>query len=114
MWLTSSLSSIGTHLRRGWKSANANRAGRIAIGIVKWAVGIVGGLWLVYIVVANAALRSQWARNTANANPQTLQAGFSSAWTILPGVVHMSKVTGFGQFTGLQYKGQIDHAYPVA
>ncbi len=103
------ISALSARARRVWKNANAKKAPRVAIRIAKWSFGIVGGLWLLYIVAANAALRSQWARNKANADPQTLQVEYASAWTLIPGIVHMSKVTGFGQFTGLQYKGEIDH-----
>ena len=68
----------------------------------------IAALWLIYVVVVNAVLASQWARTKVNGKPQILQAEYSSAYTLFPGVFHMRNVSGWGQFTGLEYQGQID------
>ncbi|HEY1957891.1 MAG TPA: hypothetical protein VGH28_19860 [Polyangiaceae bacterium] len=71
-------------------------------------VGTVAALWLIYLVVVNAALASHWARHKVNGKPQVLQAEYSSAYSIVPGVFHMRHVSGWGQFTNFEYQGQID------
>jgi len=95
--------------RRRWKVLNARRGWHVAIRAAEIVLGTIAALWLVYVIVANAVLASHWTKTKVNGKPQILQADYASAWTLIPGVFHMTKVSGWGQFTGLEYQGQIDH-----
>ncbi len=88
---------------------NEKKGWHVAIRIAQGVVGTIAALWLIYLVVVNAVLASHWAKTKVNGKPQILQAEYSSAYTILPGVFHLKNVSGWGQFTGLEYQGQIDH-----
>jgi hypothetical protein len=102
-------SSALLRLRRRWKVVHEKKGWHVAIRIAQVALGTIAALWLIYVVGVNAVLASQWAKNKVNGKPQVLQADYASAYTILPGVFHLKKVSGWGQFTGLEYQGQIDH-----
>jgi hypothetical protein len=102
-------SSALPRMRRRWKVVHQKKPLHIAIRVAQSVLGTIAALWLIYVIGANAVLASHWARTKVNGKPQVLQADYSSAWTILPGVFHLKNVSGWGQFTGLEYQGQIDH-----
>ena len=95
-------------MRKRWKIVHQKKPLHIAIRIVQAILGTIAALWLIYVVGANAVLASHWAKTKVNGKPQILQADYSSAYTILPGIFQMRNVRGWGQFTGLEYQGQID------
>lgn len=88
---------------------NQKKGWHVAIRAVEIVIGAIASLWLIYVIGVNAVLASHWAKTKVNGKPQILQADYSSAYTILPGVFHLKHVSGWGQFTGLEYQGQIDH-----
>ena len=96
-------------MRQRWKVVNQKKGWHVAIRAVEVVLGAIVSLWLIYVIGANAVLASHWAKTKVNGKPQILQADYSSAYTILPGIFHLKHVSGWGQFTGLEYQGQIDH-----
>ena len=101
-------SSALPRMRRRWKVVHKKKGWHLAIRSVQIVLGAIASLWLIYIVGVNALLASKWAHEKINGKPQILQADYSSAWTLWPGTFHMRNVRGWGQFTGLEYQGQID------
>ncbi len=101
-------SSALPRLRRRWKVVHEKKRWHAPLRAAEAIAGTIAALWPIYLVVANAVLASAWAKSKVNGKPQVLQADYSSAYTILPGVFHLRNVSGWGQFTGLEYRGQID------
>jgi hypothetical protein len=84
-----------------------NRGRRIAFRVAKWCGIVVGALWLLYIACVNVLLRTRYVKDAANSKPQSAQVDFESAWSVLPGFVHVHGLVAYGQFRGFQYRAEI-------
>ena len=71
---------------------NQKKGWHLAIRTVEIVVGAIASLWLIYVIGVNAVLASHWAHEKINGKPQILQADYSSAYTILPGIFHLKHV----------------------
>jgi hypothetical protein len=63
-----------------------------------------------YLAAANVMLRSGWLLRLINRHPEHFALHYDSAWTVLPGVVHLERVQLVGQARTSQWWAGIDSA----
>ncbi|MCC6235000.1 MAG: hypothetical protein IT580_20320 [Verrucomicrobiales bacterium] len=76
-----------------------------------WTVLSLGALWLLYVVVANLALRSTRFRQSLNQHPDKFFITWNSVVTWFPGIFHSRGVEFVGQGSHSTYYGRVDEAH---
>lgn len=76
--------------------------------LVTIVVGLVVVLELAYLVAANGFLRSDWGHRTLNRKPEKLTISWESAWTWLPGVVHVRALEIKGKARRAEWRTAMD------
>ena len=68
-------------------------------------------LELVYLVAGNLFLGTGWGRGVINRKPQTLSATWRSAWTSLPGLVHLQGLELGGSSRRVSWHGTMERGH---
>ena len=66
---------------------------KLRIGLILLVVGIE----LVWLIGANWALSSEWVTAKINHKPEKLQVEWTSASTLIPGIIHLEGLSIRGQ-----------------
>jgi hypothetical protein len=77
---------------------------------LRFAVLALVGLELVYVIGANAFLASDWGQAKLNRRPEKLAMRWSSAWTFLPGLVHVRELGLEGGARRARWRANMDSA----
>ena len=80
-------------------------------GVRRWLRwGLVGlvGLECLYVIAANSFLHQSWGRTLVNRKPDKLSVSWESAWTWLPGLVHVEGLDLGGTSRRVAWKARMD------
>ena len=87
----------------------AHRRQRAGLGrSLRLLAGAVLAFELVYLVLANGFLHSDWGRQTLNRRPQSLAIAWQRAWTWLPGIVHVRGLEVRGRGRRADWSATVD------
>ncbi len=81
-----------------------------AVRVGKWALLAVVAMELLYLVAANTLLRTRILRNLIDDDRESLDLEYGSAWSLLPGVVHVEDLSIRGRGDSIEWWLHIDHA----
>jgi hypothetical protein len=81
---------------------------RVVLRLLKIAVLAGAGLWLLYLAAANGFLSSRWGQQTLNRKPDKLTIAWQSAWTWLPGILHVRGLEIRGRARRAEWRTTID------
>lgn len=88
--------------------AAAVRDGRIAL--VRRVAVAIAGTYLLYLAAANVFLNSSLGEHLANRKPEKFRAGWSAAWSLYPGHVHVRDLRLAGHVRHTVWSIQADDA----
>jgi hypothetical protein len=74
------------------------------------ALGILASLVVLYLVVANFLLRTRLLRNLISEDPIALRVDYESAYSIIPGRIHVEGLTIRGRTRTEEWRLILDHA----
>jgi hypothetical protein len=75
---------------------------------VKWALRTATGLALFYLVAINVFLRTRLFRNLINFDPESFRVEYASAYSIVPGRIHVEGLTIRGKDSDVEWLAAID------
>lgn len=78
--------------------------------IGKWAIVAVLALELLYLIAANTLLRTRILRNLIAADKGDMDVAYDSAWSFVPGVVHVQQLTIRGREESIEWRLHIDES----
>lgn len=82
----------------------------IAVRVGKWALLTFVAMEVLYLIAANTLLRTRILRDHINHDPTRMDLEYESAWSLLPGVVHVRQLTIRGRGDGVEWWLHIDQA----
>src|SRR4051812_2633689 len=77
-------------LDRFTRAARKVRTARLMAWLAGGVLAVLVGTELIYVIAANAVLRSGAIERATNLRPSELEIGWDSAYSLLPGRVHVS------------------------
>jgi hypothetical protein len=96
---------------RGRRGPQASKRGRRCLYVehgIRIVVGACIGLLLVYWVAGNVLLKTRLFRRMVDASPEQLWIEYSSAYTIIPGTIHVDGLTIRGSDSAVQWILRLD------
>jgi hypothetical protein len=101
---------MNRHHERAGGPATGSGPLRIALGIAKWLLIVVAGLFAIYLIAINSLLNLSVGHRLMNSHPEVVQINFSRAWSVWPGCVHVKDADISGQDSQNQFWVTAEHA----
>jgi hypothetical protein len=79
--------------------------------VLRWSVGALVAFEVVYVLAAIIVVQSGQVDRWVNTHPEKLKITFASAWTFIPGLVHLGGVRVVNQGRGNQLEAVVDKAW---
>jgi hypothetical protein len=78
--------------------------------VLRWILGALVAFEILYVLAAVILVQSGQVERWVNKHPEKLKITFDSAWTFLPGLVHLGGVRVVNQGRGNQLEAVVDSA----
>jgi hypothetical protein len=78
--------------------------------VLRWILGALVAFEILYVLAAVVVVKSGQVDRWVNKHPEKLEVSFDSAWTFVPGLVHLGGVRVVNQGRGNQLEAVVDSA----
>ncbi len=90
-----------------------NKTRRGARRFRRWlahAAWAVGGTWALYLIAMNVFIRTQILRDLIGADPGSMRVDYASAYSIVPGRIHVTDLRIRGRDSNVEWILSLDRA----